>query len=50
MSDRPDVVIVMTDQERAVPPYEDDEVLESGVYYVRLSPEPAASEGLALGR
>ncbi|WP_205876983.1 sulfatase-like hydrolase/transferase [Mycobacterium camsae] len=27
MSDRPDIVIVMTDEERAVPPYESDEVL-----------------------
>ncbi len=27
MSDRPDIVIVMTDEERAVPPYEDEAVL-----------------------
>lgn len=27
MSDRPDIVIVMTDEERAIPPYESDEVL-----------------------
>ncbi|SPM41888.1 Arylsulfatase A or related enzyme, partial [Mycobacterium numidiamassiliense] len=27
VSDRPDVVIVMTDEERAIPPYETDEVL-----------------------
>ena len=27
MSDRPDIVIVMTDEERAVPPYETPEVL-----------------------
>ncbi|WP_310784928.1 sulfatase-like hydrolase/transferase [Mycobacterium sp. Z3061] len=27
MSDRPDIVIVMTDEERAVPPYESDELL-----------------------
>ena len=27
MSDRPDIVILMTDEERAVPPYESDEVL-----------------------
>lgn len=27
MSDRPDVIIVMTDEERAVPPYESDSVL-----------------------
>src|ERR1700735_2468363 len=27
MSDRPDIVIVMTDEERAVPPYEAAEVL-----------------------
>lgn len=27
MSDRPDIVIVMTDEERAVPPYEPDELL-----------------------
>ena len=29
---------------------EEDEVLEDGVYFVRLSPEPAATEGLALAR
>ena len=29
---------------------EDGEVLEGGVYYVRLSPEPAASDGLAMAR
>ncbi|MCB0925763.1 MAG: sulfatase-like hydrolase/transferase, partial [Mycobacterium sp.] len=27
MSDHPDVVIIMTDEERAIPPYEDDDVL-----------------------
>lgn len=27
MSDRPDIVIVMTDEERAIPPYESDDVL-----------------------
>lgn len=27
MSDRPDIVIVMTDEERAIPPYETDDVL-----------------------
>lgn len=27
---------------------EDGDLLEGGVYYVRLSPEPAATEGLAL--
>lgn len=27
MSDRPDIVIVMTDEERAVPPYESDDIL-----------------------
>ncbi len=27
MSDRPDIVIVMTDEERAIPPYESDAVL-----------------------
>ena len=28
MTDRPDVVVIMTDQERAVPPYESDELRE----------------------
>ena len=27
MSDRPDIVIVMTDEERAIPPYETADVL-----------------------
>ncbi|CAJ1581958.1 sulfatase-like hydrolase/transferase [[Mycobacterium] wendilense] len=28
MTDRPDIVILMTDEERAIPPYESDEVLD----------------------
>ena len=29
---------------------ENDEVLESGIYFVRLSPEPVAGDGLAMAR
>ncbi len=28
MADRPDVIVLMTDEERAIPPYESDEILE----------------------
>ncbi|MGI9125666.1 MAG: hypothetical protein ACR2JM_13090, partial [Mycobacterium sp.] len=28
MTDRPDIVIIMTDEERAIPPYESPEVLD----------------------
>ena len=53
MADRPDIIIVMTDEERAVPPYEDEAVLawrertltgrrwfdEHGVSFIRHTPD-----------
>ena len=40
MTTRPDIVLIMTDEERAAPPYETADKYKAGVYV--LSPDASA--------